>query len=28
VDLQRRAPDAPSQPVADQNAGNKNGELN
>lgn len=28
VDLQRRAPDAPSQPVADQDAGNRNGELN
>jgi len=28
VDLQRRAPDATSQPVAGQDAGNKNGELN
>lgn len=28
VDLQRRAPDAPTQPVADQAAGNRNGELN
>lgn len=28
VDLQRRAPEEASQPVADQGAGNKNGELN
>lgn len=28
VDLQRRAPDAPNQPVADHGAGNRNGELN
>ena len=28
VDLQRRAPESPAQPVANQDAGNKNGELN